>query len=176
MRKIASILFLITIVVSFFSCRKDGIETDPSVTLEFSSETILFDTVFATFGSTTKRLKVYNPSNKTVVISSLSVGNGANSQFRINVDGISGNIHTDIEIEGKDSLFIFAEVTIDPNSSFTDFIVEDKINFLTNGNTQSVDLVAWGRNAHYYVANTTANGIPVVYLDRGTSPGALDST
>ncbi|MBL4593892.1 MAG: hypothetical protein JKX68_08765 [Flavobacteriales bacterium] len=176
MRKIASILFLITVVVFTFSCRKDSIDTDSSVTLNFSTDTVLFDTVFATFGSTTQRLKIYNPSNKTIIISSISVGNGANSQFRINVDGISGNIHTDIEIEGKDSLFIFAEVTIDPNSATADFIVNDKINFTTNGNTQSVALVAWGRNAHYYVANKTANGIPVVYLDRDNSNTALDST
>ncbi len=176
MRKIASILFLITVVLFTFSCRKDSIETSSSVTLNFSTDTVLFDTVFATFGSTTQRLKIYNPSNNTVNISSISVGQGANSQFRINVDGISGNIHTDIEIEGKDSLFIFAEVTIDPNSATTDFIVGDQINFVTNGNNQSVELVAWGRNAHYYVANQTANGIPIVYLDRGTSPGALDST
>jgi len=175
-RKIISILFLFTVVVFTFSCRKDGIETSPSASLNFSTDTILFDTVFATLGSTTLRLKVYNPNSSTVNISSISVGNGANSQFRINVDGVSGNIHTDIEIEGKDSLFIFAEVTIDPNSGLLPFVVTDKINFITNGNQQSVALVAWGQNAHYYVTNQTANGIPVVYLDRGTSPGPLDST
>jgi hypothetical protein len=176
MRKIVAILFLLTVVFFTFSCRKDNIDTDSSVTLNFSTDTILFDTVFATFGSTTHRLKIYNPSNNRVTISSISVGNGANSQFRINVDGVPGSIHTDIEIEGKDSLFIFAEVTIDPNNVLSPFVVNDKINFVTNGNSQSVALVAWGQNAHYYVANQTANGIPVVYLDRGTSPGALDST
>ena len=176
MKKIISILFILTVVLFTFSCRKDKIDTDPSVSLNFSTDTILFDTVFATFGSTTHRLKIYNPSNNPVIISSISIGNGANSQFRINVDGISGNIHTDVEIGGKDSLFIFAEVTIDPNNVLSPFVVSDKINFVTNGNSQSVALVAWGQNAHYYVANTTANGIPVVYLDRGTSPGALDST
>ena len=176
MRKIAPILILLSIIISTFSCRKDSIETSESVTLNFSLDTVLFDTVFATFGSTTKRLKIYNPSNKRVNISSISVGNGANSQFRINVDGISGNTHSNIEIDGKDSLFIFAEVTIDPNNALSPFVATDKINFITNGNSQSVDLVAWGQNAHYYVANQLANGIPVVYLDRGTSPGPLDST
>ena len=175
MRKIISISFLIIVTVLLFSCRKDSIETSSSASLNFSTDTLLFDTVFSTFGSTTKRIKIYNPSNNRVIISSISVGLGANSQFRINVDGISGNLHRDVEIEGKDSLFIFAEVTIDPNSSLSPFVVNDKINFVTNGNNQSVALVAWGQNAHYYVANQTANGIPVVYLDRGTSPGALDS-
>lgn len=176
MKKNASILFLLTVVIFTFSCRKDSIDASSSVTLNFSTDTVLFDTVFATFGSTTQRLKIYNPSNNTVNISNISVGNGANSQFRINVDGISGNSHSNVEIEGKDSLFIFAEVTIDPNNVLSPFVVTDNISFTTNGNQQSVELVAWGQNAHYYVANQTANGVSVVYLDRGTSPGPLDST
>ncbi len=176
MRKIAGILFLFTVVVVTFSCRKDTIDTDPSVMLNFSTDTVLFDTVFATIGSTTQRLKIYNPSSNTVNISSISIGSGANSQFRINVDGAPGFSHSNIEIDGHDSLFIFAEVTIDPNNLLSPFVVNDKIDFVTNGNQQSVALVAWGQNAHYYVANQTANGIKVVYLDRGTSPGPLDST
>jgi hypothetical protein len=176
MQKIASLLLLITILLVTFSCRKDSIDTSSSVNLSFSTETLLFDTVFATFGSTTQRLKIYNPSNSPVNISSIAIENGANSQFRINVDGISGDTHKDVLIDANDSLFIFAEVTIDPTNSLNPFIAADQIIFNTNGNNQSVELVAWGRNAHYFVANQTANGIPVVYLDRGTSPGALDST
>jgi hypothetical protein len=176
MQKIASLLFLITILLVTFSCRKDSVDTSSSVNLSFSTETLLFDTVFATFGSTTQRLKIYNPSNSPVNISSIAIENGANSQFRINVDGISGDTHKDVLIDANDSLFIFAEVTIDPTNSLNPFIAADQIIFNTNGNNQRVELVAWGRNAHYFVANQTANGIPVVYLDRGTSPGALDST
>ena len=176
MRKIVP-TFILTIIILFtFSCRKDTIDTDSSVSLIFSSDTLLFDTVFATFGSTTKRLKIYNPSNKTVNISSIAVENGANSQFRINVDGVSGNTHNNVLIDGKDSLFIFAEVTIDPNNSSNPYIVADKIKFNTNGNSQSVDLVAWGQDAHYYVANKSVGGIPIVYLDKDNSDLALDST
>jgi hypothetical protein len=176
MRKISPIIVLLVVALFTFSCRKDSIDTDSSVTLNFSTDTVLFDTVFATFGSTTKRLKIYNPTNKTVNISSISVGNGANSQFRINVDGISGNSHSNILIDGKDSLFIFAEVTIDPNNLSNPYIVTDKIKFITNGNSQSVELVAWGQDAHYYIANKTVGGIPVVYLDRDNSDLPLDST
>ncbi|MBL4668748.1 MAG: hypothetical protein JKY30_05740 [Flavobacteriales bacterium] len=176
MKNIISIIFLVAVISLMFSCRKDEINTDTSVTLSFSADTILFDTVFATFGSTTKRLKIYNPNSNPINISSISVGNGANSQFRINVDGISGNTHSNIEILGKDSIFIFAEVTIDPNNTLTPFVVNDKINFVTNGNVQSIDLVAWGQNAHYFVANKSVNGIPIVYLDRDNSNTALDST
>jgi hypothetical protein len=176
MYKLLGILIIITAVVFSFSCRKDDITTSSSDMLSFSNDTILFDTVFVTMGSTTKRLKIYNSSSSTIIISSISVDGGANSQFRINVDGVSGNSHSNVEIEAHDSLFIFAEVTIDPNNTLSPFIAADKINFLTNGNQQSVHLVAWGQNAHYYVANKSVNGIPIVYLDRDNSSGALDST
>jgi hypothetical protein len=176
MQKIVGIFIITTFVVFSFSCRKDDITTSSSDMLSFSHDTVLFDTVFVTMGSTTKRLKLYNSSSSTIVISSISVDGGANSQFRINVDGVSGNSHSNVEIEAHDSLFIFAEVTIDPNNILSPFVATDKINFLTNGNQQIVHLVAWGQNAHYYVANQYANGIPIVYLDKGTSPGTLDST
>ena len=176
MKKITPILFFISVLTFTFSCRKDGVDTSQSLQLNFSTGSVLFDTVFTTFGSTTKRLKIYNPSSSPVNISSISVGNGANSQFRINVDGVSGNAHKDVFLGGKDSLFIFAEVTIDPNNILSPFVVNDKINFVTNGNTQSITLEAWGQNAHYFVANKSVNGIALVYLDRDNSDAALNST
>ena len=176
MQKTTAILIFISVVMFIFSCRKDSVETSSSIRLNFSTDSVLFDTVFTTFGSTTKRLKIYNPNSNPINISSIAVANGANSQFRINVDGVSGNVHKDVFIGGKDSLFIFAEVTIDPNNTLTPFIVNDQINFTTNGNKQTIDLVAWGQNAHYFVANKSVNGIPLVYLDRDNSNTALDVT
>jgi hypothetical protein len=176
MRKITAILFFISVLTFTFSCRKDSIDTKDSIRLSFSTDSVLFDTVFTTFGSTTKRLKIYNPSNSPINISSISVGNGTNSQFRINVDGVSGNIHKDVFLGGKDSLFIFAEVTIDPNNVLSPFVVNDNINFITNGTQQSITLAAWGQNAHYFVANKSVGGIPISYLDRKNSDTDLDST
>lgn len=176
MRKIAAIFIFSSVLTLTFSCRKDSIDTSSSVQLSFSTDSVLFDTVFTTFGSTTKRLKIYNPSSNPVNISSISVANGTNSQFRINVDGVSGNIHNNVFLGGKDSLFIFAEVTIDPNNKLSPFVVSDRINFVTNGNSQSITLAAWGQNAHYFVANKSVGSTPIVYLDRDNSDNALDST
>ncbi len=176
MRFLTAILFLFFLSTIFFACRKDEITNDSSHKLTFSTDSVLFDTVFTTFGSTTKRLKIYNRNNDAVIISDIYVDGGQNSQFRINVDGLSGNSHKNIRIEGKDSMFVFMEVTIDPNNTLSPFVVEDKIHFISNGNHQTVRMAAWGQNAHYYVANKTAGGIPIVYLDRDTSAGALDST
>ena len=151
---------LITLLISF-SCRKDDIITDSSAKLSFSTDTLVVDTVFATLGSTTRRIVVYNRNNQRINISTIAVNGGFNSQFRINVDGVSGNIHRDVEIEANDSLFIFIEVTIDPNNVLSPFVVEDAITFATNGNQQQVQLIAWGQNAHYFTPKVfPTNGLP----------------
>ena len=55
-------LLLITIL---FACKKDDINNYNSntATLHFSTDTITFDTVFASIGSITKTLTVYNKNN-----------------------------------------------------------------------------------------------------------------
>ncbi|MCB9360964.1 MAG: hypothetical protein H6587_06110 [Flavobacteriales bacterium] len=170
-------IFIALLTIVSFSCRKDDVITDASAQLSFSTDTLIIDTVFTTIGSTTKRLMVYNKNNSKINISSISLDGGASSQFRINVDGASGNIHKDIEIEANDSLFIFIEVTIDPNAVNDLFIVKENLRFITNGNNQSVALVAWGQDAHYFVANQFSSGLPpLVYLDKDTSAGALNVT
>lgn len=146
--KYIALLGLITILSS--SCRKDKFIKDSDAKLEFSNDTVLFDTVFTTLGSTTQQLKVYNPYSKKIKISSIRLKGSAGRQYRINIDGDPVSRANDIEIEPKDSLFIFVEVTVDPLNSNAPLVVEDEILFETNGNQQSVKLVAWGQDAIYY--------------------------
>lgn len=168
------ILIFLSSLLTWVSCRKDEIITDSSAKLSFSTDTLIVDTVFATIGSTTRRIVVYNKNNETISISSIRVSGGLSSQFRINVDGISGNEHHDVQIEANDSLFIFVEVTIDPNNSLSPFVVEDDLIFLTNGNQQKVHLVAWGQNAHYFTPKVfPTNGLPNYSCLDGNCDGSL---
>ena len=160
MRTVFPSLFVFFLLVFVFSCKKDAILTDPSAKLSFSLDTVLFDTVFTTIGSSTRRLKVYNPNNKKVIVSSIRIAGGPNSKYRMNVDGMPGAFLNDIEIPAKDSLFIFIEVTIDPLNSNSPLIVTDSIMFVTNGNEQDVDLVAWGQDAHYFYPDNYVEGLP----------------
>ena len=118
--------------------------------LDFDKDTLKFDTVFVTMGSATEELKIYNRSDKRVKLSSISLGGGEASFFRINVDGVPTTDARDVEIWANDSLYIFAEVTIDPRDVATPFVVEDSLLFTINGNEQKVRLQAWGQNAHFY--------------------------
>jgi hypothetical protein len=162
---VRSILLALLLIVGFGlllnSCKKDSIDKNPSSKLSFSNDSVYFDTVFVSLGSVTQRFMVYNPNEKTIKISKIKLAGGSNSPFRINVDGISSTEVTDVEIEGKDSIFIFAEVTIDPNNPNNYFIVKDSIQFETNGNLQDVKLVAYGRNADFYRPTVfPTNGLP----------------
>lgn len=148
-------------LVIFTSCRKDeSISTDGSLKLSFSTDSVLFDTVFTTMGSVTKRLMVYNPNNNSVLISSVRLAGGSNSPYSVNIDGASGTSVSNIEIGGNDSLFVFVRVTVDPVNDNLPLVVKDSIIFETNGNKQDVDLLAWGQDAHFFVANQHIEGLP----------------
>lgn len=128
--------------------------------LGFSADTMIFDTVFTTIGTTTEFLKIYNTDKQPIEVSSIKLAKGSSSQFRINVDGTSGIEFENIEVPAEDSLFIFVEATIDPNGINSPLIVTDSILFETNGNLQDVDLVAWGQDAHFFYGEEFAPGFP----------------
>jgi hypothetical protein len=150
---VRSLLFIILLAMVFLSCRDEGIDSNPSVKLEFSTDSLLFDTVFTTVGSSTRSFKVYNNHHKRISISSISLARGPQSYFRINVDGSSGTTLRDIEIDARDSIFIFVEVTIDPVNQQLPLIILDSVVFNTNSNIQDVKLAAWGQDAHFIYPN-----------------------
>lgn len=151
---------LVVFIISSYSCKKDKIINDPSAKLEFSTDTILFDTVFTTVGSTTKQLIVHNQNEGKIVISNIRLAGGISSSFRINIDGVNTTETSDIEIEADDSLYIFIKVTVDPNNSNSPLVISDSLLFETNGNLQQVQLVAWGQDAYYQTPDVFIQGFP----------------
>jgi hypothetical protein len=118
--------------------------------LSFSKDTVVFDTVFTTIGSTTQQFKIYNTDKKAIHIDEIELMGGTSSKFYMNVDGLKGTKLTDINIEGEDSLFVFVEVTLDPNGANLPLIIEDSIRFRTNGVDQFVKLAVWGQDAYFH--------------------------
>lgn len=117
--------------------------------LVFEKDTILFDTVFSGVGSTTRRLKIYNPSTNALKISNIKLGKGTSSSYTILIDGTEEDFAEDLIILGKDSLLILVEVLIDPMNDDTPYLVKDSIVFETNNKRQDVKLIAWGQDANY---------------------------
>lgn len=156
-----SVISLVIVGIGVFGCKKEKFTTDPAAKLEFSTNSILYDTVFTTVGSVTRTFIVYNRNNQAVKISSIRLAGGTASNFRINVDGSKGVLFSDVEIQGNDSLFVFAEVTVDPNKGSNPLIIRDSVIFETNGNIQDVDFEAWGQDAYFHTPNVfPLNGFP----------------
>jgi hypothetical protein len=133
------------------SCNKEeNFDDNPDLKLGFSTDTVFFDTVFTTIGSSSRVFMIYNPSNEKINISSIKLARGNNSPFRVNVDGIASTEIEDFEIAAKDSAFVFVKVTIDPANTNNPLVQTDSLVFLTNGNIQDVKLVAWGQDAYFY--------------------------
>lgn len=159
-KNILLIFSIVVLVVSTFpSCIDETFSGDPSLKLDFSTDTLLFDTVFTTVGSATSKIMVYNKSNKNLEISSIHLGMGKNSLYRLNVDGSvsESNSFQNIEIRAKDSLFIFVEVTVDPQATNVPIFVKDSIVFNTNTNIQDVKLIAYGQNMEVLKNRTILN-------------------
>ncbi len=154
-------------------CRDRDFNESPDFRLAFSTDSVIFDTVFTNIGSATRQLKVYNRSDSPVRISQISLINDPGGSYRINVDGLSGSSFSDVEILADDSMFIFIEVTVEPNSNALYPFVDGAIQFTTNGSIQQVKLVAWGWDAiFYYPTVFPANGLPNYTLIDNDNPQA----
>lgn len=139
---------LVLFTLSTSSCGKHVILSKNN--LSFSKDTVVFDTVFTTIGSTTQQFKIYNKDSKTIKIDEIELMGGTNSKFSMNVDGLQGTQIEDLYIEGGDSLFVFVEVTLDPNGTNLPLVIEDSIRFKSNEKNQYVKLAAWGQDAYFH--------------------------
>lgn len=151
------LLLLATLTLSFAACNKDeDITFDPNANLNFSTDSVLFDTVFTSVGSTVRRFKVFNYNEKAINIDDIKVGGGANSPFSINVNGKQMVQGRNVKINGKDSINILVKVMVNPTTQNQPFIVEDSIMMFFNGKKEKIPLVAYGQNANF-LKNATIN-------------------
>lgn len=133
------------LAIAFTSCISDGFTTSQNARLTFSRDTVSFDTLFTGVGSPTARLVVRNRNKQGVRISSIRFKRD-DSEFRLNVDGQSGTVFSDVEIRGRDSIYVFIECRIPESQGDEPYLVEDQLEFVTNGNRQEVQVEAYGQN------------------------------
>ena len=156
--------------VILFSCRKDSFITSPDARVTITADTLKYDTVFVTAGSTYRTFKIINENNQKLRLSSVKLMGGAASAYKMNVDGIPGTQFNNMEIEANDSLYVFVQVNVNPNAGNLPFIIRDSIQVSYNGKNRLVQLEAWGQNAHFFrnkviAANETWNNdLPYVIL------------
>ncbi|MCB0742138.1 MAG: hypothetical protein KDB92_14075, partial [Chitinophagaceae bacterium] len=164
------VLLSISICLLLAACRKDSFITSPDASVYISTDSLHYDTVFTSSGSTYRSFFIRNDNNQKINLSSLTLSGGTASSFTLNVDGAHGTSFSNIEINAHDSVYVFAQVNIDPSLNNLPFIVQDSILINYNGKTRKVQLEAWGQNAHFLrnkiVSNdeTWNNDLPYVIL------------
>lgn len=157
MRLLKNLFCIAALLLFFFSCRKESFTSDSSALLQPSVDTLHFDTVFTTAGSVSQVVKIINNNKDGIRISSVRLGGGASSPFRINADGIPGPQITNLEVPGNDSIYVFVTVSINPTTQNLPFVVRDSMEIAYNGNSNWVQLEAFGKNA-YFLRNHTITG------------------
>jgi hypothetical protein len=146
----------IAVSALFISCEKTEYVSG-DVKLSFSSDTVSFDTVFTSFGTAVRSLKVYNRYNNTVRISSITLANVDDSFFMLNIDGENTHIVKNVDLPPGDSLFMFITVLVDPLDSDNPVMINDSVVFETNGAVQDVKLIAYGQDVHLLKGDTLSS-------------------
>ena len=163
-------LIAISLLLLLNSCRKDSFITSPDARVSISADTLKYDTVFVTTGSTYRSFTIFNDNDQKLRISSLKLLGGSTSVYKMNVDGTPGDQFSNIEINANDSLYVFAQVNVNPNAANLPFILRDSIEINYNGKRRLVQLEAWGQNAHFFrdkviaTNETWNNDLPYVIL------------
>ena len=146
--------FLLPILLALLVVACSDYETfsdNPSFRLSFSQDTIAFDTLISTIPSSTKTLYVFNNNGNGMRISTIQLEGGAESRFRVNVDGryLTDGIWHDFELLKHDSLFVRIEMTPPEVGSNEPLYFTDKLHFLLeNGAKQTVVLTGGAIDAY----------------------------
>jgi hypothetical protein len=162
MRHLFPLFILLSCLLTFLpSCepKEDLVQTSGS--LEMGADTVLFDTVFTTVKTVTKRLWVYN-RNSGAVKTNVNLTGTAGTTYSLIINGDAGPSAQDVTVRGKDSLLVLVRATLGDNGQTTaakQFLVTDEVHFRTNGTDQNVKLVAYGQNAYFHRADIITTDI-----------------
>lgn len=140
------IIALLMAVVGLTACIDDSFTDSPADQPRFSVDTLSMGVVFTDQLTVTHRFTVSNPASKSLSIGRIALSGDGADYFRLNVDGFSGREFSNVEIRGKDSIFVFVEATLPPSQIDLPLEVKAYVDFTTNGVTRSVVLSALGQD------------------------------
>ncbi len=141
-----TIFFGVMFTLLFLGCEREYMFRGGTEGLLFSTDTVTFDTIFTTVGSTTQNLRVLNPYPEDMIIEVIELAGGDHSNFSINVNGTASSYMRDVPIRGGDSLFVFVEVNVNPTNRNTPLVLSDSIIFITRDRIQTVKLLAYAQD------------------------------
>ena len=102
MKRLTITLFILATLLLNMLPACDGLDdhysTNPTYRLSFSTDTLAFDTIFSTIGSTTRQFMIYNKNSEPLSIESIMLASGEATGFRMNVDGRKGSSFNNVGI------------------------------------------------------------------------------
>lgn len=142
-------------------CKPREEELQTTGALAFSADTVKFDTVFTALRTVTKRLWVYNRNPRAVNVDLISLDNSATSPYTLIINGDQRQTASGVYIRGNDSLLILVRALLKDNGqslAAKKYVLEEKLNFRTNGQEQHVLLRSFGQNIYFHNNATLACG------------------
>lgn len=149
MRRILFVAFSVCVFWISCSTKDEIISSSSSLEILFSNDTVAFDTLLSNGErSNTNRLKIYNPNEESILLSSIQLGLGEESDYSIIVNGRQSTTLLNEKILGGDSILVLVDVTVRPRNMNRPYLVKDSIIVNWNENTEHVKLVSWGQDVN----------------------------
>lgn len=112
--------------------------------LDFSADTVKFDSIFTNLPSPTERLTFVNNSGKNILIKEVRLQSG--SEFDLIINGVAGDSQAGLELPDGDSAIAFISFTSANQNDFA----RDRLLFKIGDQEQRVEIEAYVFDAIYY--------------------------
>ncbi len=131
------------------SCEREAFQSSRSGNFSFSTDTVMFDTIFTDLGTPTYKLLLKNPNNFNLRIDSVYLAD-TQKGFIVNVNGLSSLPLKNLSLGANDSLYIFIQAFIPPTQEDASFTNEDSLIFVSGNTNKKVRLIAFGQNTIHF--------------------------
>ena len=126
----------------------DSYSTNRNLKLTISVDSLKFDTLISNINHITKRFEVYNHNAENVKIEEIYLGRYPQSPYRVHINGIPVEETLEETLLAGDHINVLVSVKFEPNGQDTPVKEKDLLVFVTNGNRQEVELLAWSQDTH----------------------------
>ncbi len=148
----------------FVACKRDDKDfpiPPPLKGYDFSlsNDSIIMDTIPSEYLSATYNIRLYNPQEKDITLSSIRLLGKAKG-FSINVDGSFGTSFQNVHVNKRDSLYIFARAFLPLGKEDEATEVKDLIEIIDNkGKVYQLPIVAIRQNVEHIKALIIENNL-----------------
>jgi len=152
-------LLIVFLLLLFANCRAD-LDFEPMTSkVEVSHDIVYLDTVFSSQRSTSIVFKIYNRSNKNILIPNVKLEQGSASNFELIVNGKSNKSFTNVQLLAKDSLSVFINVNPHVFSNNTkEHLYTDNLQIIGGSTEQKIPLITLVKDAHLLLPNKNLDG------------------